>query len=134
MVRPLLRSFVYTGAALLIVNSLSGGLHYAKGAETFVLASAAISIGNHFVRPFLNIILLPINLITLGLFRWVTSVLMLYVVTKLIPGFSISSFDFNGFAWQGIIFPEIHLTGILALLIVSFVISFISSFLFWLSH
>ena len=134
MIRPILRSFVYTGTALGLVSAISGGgINFARGAETFLMASLAISIGNHFVRPILNILLLPINLLTLGLFRWVTNVLMMYAVTLVVPGFSIGSFNSQTAALQGITIPEIHLAGIGAFLLISFLISFLASFLYWLA-
>ena len=134
MIRPILRSFVYTGTALWLVSSISGGgINFAKGLETFLMAALAISIGNHFVRPILNILLLPINLLTLGLFRWVTNVLMMYAVTMVVPGFSIGAFNSQATVLQGISIPEIHLTGIGAFLLISFLISFLSSFLYWLA-
>lgn len=134
MIRPVLRSFFYTGAALYLVSGLSGGgIVFTRGFETFLIATAALSVANHFVRPFLNILLLPINLMTLGLLRWVSSIILLYIVTLVVKGFRIVAFDFSGFATQGITIPELHVTGFVALLVVSFLISFISSFLYWLS-
>ena len=135
MIRPVLRSFFYTAAVLWIVAELSGGgILFEGGIETFLIAAAALSVANHFVRPFLNILLLPINLMTLGLLRWVSSIILLYVVTLLVNGFKINAFDFSGFIFQGLSIPEVHVTGFLALLVVSFLISFLSSFLYWLSH
>lgn len=135
MIRPFLRSFFYTGTALGLITVLSGGgIAFDRGIETFVLATVALGIANHFIRPFLNILLLPINLMTLGIFRWVTNLIILYVVTTVVQGFRILYFDFAGFAWQGILIPEIHLSGFLALILISFLTSFITSFLYWLSH
>ncbi|MBI3290610.1 phage holin family protein [Candidatus Microgenomates bacterium] len=134
MIRPILRSFVYTGAALGLVALISGnGINFSRGPETFLMASLAISIGNHFVRPILNILLLPINLVTLGLFRWVTNVLMIYAVTIVVAGFQIGAFNSKAVTIQGITIPEIHLAGIAAFLVISFLISFVSSFLYWLA-
>ena len=134
MIRPILRSFFYTGTALWVVASISGGgINFAKGPETFLMAALAISIANHFVRPILNILLLPINLLTLGLFRWVTNVLMMYAVTLVVPGFLISSFNSQAFALGGLVIPEIHIAGIGAFLLISFLISFLASFLYWLA-
>lgn len=135
MIRPIFRSFFYTAAALWIVGILAGGgIHYARGLETFFVAAAALSVANHLVRPFLNILLLPINLMTLGLFRWVASALLLYGVTMIVSGFAIKTFNFAGFSSQAFVIPPIFLTGIAAFIFVSFLISFISSFLYWLAH
>ncbi len=135
MIRPFLRSIFITGVSLWTAAQLAGGgIVFAQGTTTFALATVAASIGNHFIRPLLNLLLLPINLITLGTFRWVTNVVMLYIVTLIVPGFHIMFFDFGGLQWQGISIPPFHLGGIGALLAVSFVISIISSFLLWLSH
>lgn len=135
MIRPILRSFVYTAAALWVVTELSGGgVTYSRGTETFLFSAAALSLANHLIRPFLNILLLPINLVTLGLFRWVTSVILLYIVTLVVPGFVISAFNFPGFAGEGVVLPELHLAGLGAFFAISFIISFISSVLFWLAH
>lgn len=135
MIRPFLRSILITGVSLWAAAQLAGGgIVFAQGFTTFALSTVAASIGNHFIRPLLNILLLPINLITLGAFRWVTNVIMLYLVTLIVPGFHIMFFDFGGIAWQGISIPAFHLGGIGALLAVSFVMSIISSILLWLSH
>lgn len=134
MIRPILRSIAYTAAALWFTSELAGGgIVFTEGLKTFLFATLALSLANHVVRPFLNLLLLPINLITLGVFRWVTSVILLYTVTRFVPGFTITTFDFAGFIYQGIVIPEIHLAGFAALLIVSLILSFISSFLFWLA-
>lgn len=135
MIRPLLRSFFYTAAALWLISALSGGgIIFQKVPETFVIAALALSIANHFVRPFLNILLLPINLMTLGLFRWVTGIILLYAVTIVVKGFQIRAFDFSGFVWQGLQLPAVHLVGIPALVAVALLLSIITTFLYWLSH
>lgn len=135
MIRPFLRSVFITGVALWAITELSGGgITFEQGFNTFVIAAIALSLGNHFIRPLLNLLLLPINLVTLGTLRWVTNVVIIYLVTLVVPEFKISFFDFGGFVWQGINIPSFYLSGIGALLVVSFAMSIISSFLVWLSH
>ncbi|MBI4058639.1 phage holin family protein [Candidatus Microgenomates bacterium] len=133
MIRPLIRSFAVTAISLWAAATLAGGgIVFSQGTNTFAIATLALSIANHFIKPFLNLLLLPINLISLGLFRWVTNVVLLYVVTLVVPGFKIMFFNFSGFVWQGISIPAFNVSGIIALLAVSFVISFITSFIHWL--
>lgn len=134
MIRPVLRSFFYTAASLAAVSYLAGGgIAFSRGIETFFMAAVVLSLVRHFIKPFLNILLLPINLMTLGLFHWVASAGLLYLVTLIVPGFSIAEFNFLGFYSQPIVVPAIHLTGVIAFIAVSFLISFINSFLYWLA-
>ena len=135
MIRPIFRSFFYITGALAAVTQLAGGgITYKNGLETFMLTAIALSLVNHLIRPFLNILLLPINLMTLGLFRFVANVILLYVVTILVPGFVISHFSFSGIDARSIVIPAIYLTGFMAFVFISFLLSFITSFLYWLAR
>ncbi|MFW6052342.1 MAG: phage holin family protein [Desulfosalsimonas sp.] len=55
-------------------------------------AAAAIGVLNLFFRPFLLILTLPINIMTLGLFTFVINALMLKIASGLIPGFTVTGF------------------------------------------
>lgn len=135
MFRPIIRSLVITAVALWTASELAGGgIIFERGFQTFVIVTAALSVSHHIIRPILNLLLLPVNLVSLGMFRWVTSVLLLYLITLLIPEFKITFFDFAGVSWQGVNIPAMHFSGIGTLLVVSLVISFISSFFIWLSR
>ena len=54
-----------------------------------------ISIVNLFVRPLVQLISLPLNVFTLGLFSLVVNALLFLLVAKLSPGFQIDGF------WSG---------------------------------
>jgi len=103
----------------------------AKGINSILIAGVALSIFSLLVKPVINILLLPLNLITFGLFRWVSSVIALYLVTLVVPGFKITSFIFAGLSSKWIDIPAINLVGILAFVAFSLVISVISSILHW---
>jgi putative membrane protein len=93
----------------------------------------ALGLINLLVKPVINILLLPINLVTLGTFRWVVNVAALYVVTVIVPDFKIVPFEFVGFSYQGIVIPAVSFNLILSFIVITFLISLVSSFLFWLS-
>jgi len=44
------------------------------------------------IRPILVLLTLPINFLTLGLFTFVINALLLMLMAKIVPGFSISGF------------------------------------------
>jgi len=133
-VRKLLRSFIFNLAALWLATELFEGIAFAGGYQTLLLATLALTLVNLLVKPLINLLLLPINLITLGAFRWVVNVVTLYLVTLLVPQFTISAFLFPGFSYQGFIIPPINLGMIWVYVLTSLFLSITTSFLFWLTR
>lgn len=131
--KRILRIFLISILALWLTAKLVQGFSYGGGNETLVGAAAAFTGINLFIRPILRLFFLPLNLLTLGLFSWVVNVLVLYILILLISQIKISAFDFPGFGWRGFAIPPMYVSFLFSLIISSFVISFISSFLNWLA-
>ncbi len=66
-----------------------------------LIAVIIIALVNIFIKPILQIISLPINFITLGLFSLVINALMLLLAAKLSPGLEVDGF-WSGF-WGAIL-------------------------------
>lgn len=130
--KTVLRSIVYNAASIWIVSLLASGIILEKGYETLLVAAFALGLINLLVKPVINILLLPLNLITLGAFRWLVNVLALYLVTIVVPDFRIVPLHFSRFTYQGIVIPPISLNLIFSFVVISFLISLISSFWYWL--
>lgn len=84
--------------------------------------------------PLLKILLLPLNLLTLGLFAWITNVLALYALTSVVSDFQLVSFNFAGANFNGFIIPAYELSPFLVAVVASFLIGLITHFLQWLTH
>lgn len=133
--KRLIRAFVIASVALWLVENIApGALTFEEGLATLALAGLALAIVNFFIRPLINLLLLPINLVTLGTLRWIANVITLYLVTLIVPGFSVSAFVFEGFSYQGFSIPSFSFGTIASFIIISLLISVFSSFFFWLSH
>lgn len=130
--KRILRHYLVNTLALYIASVAISGLVFEKGFETVFLAGAGLTAISIFVRPIINLLLLPINLVTFGLFRWVTSTIALYLVTLVIPGFTISGFQFAGLTSKWFDLPTMDVSGVLSYVAFSFVISLISSLMYWL--
>lgn len=63
-----------------------------NGFKDAIVVAFALSILNGFVKPILNIISIPITILTLGLFILVIDALIIILADKLIDGFSVSGF------------------------------------------
>ena len=57
-----------------------------------IKAAVLLGLLNLFIRPFLFILTLPINLLTLGLFTLVINGFLLWLAGRLIAGFEVSGF------------------------------------------
>ncbi len=57
-----------------------------------MLVCVIIGLINVFIKPFLQVITLPINLISFGLFSFVLNALLFLLAGKIAPGFEVSGF------------------------------------------
>lgn len=130
--RHILKNFIISTASLYIVSQAVDGLVFAEGNYTLLLAGFAIMLSSFTIKPVINILLLPLNLVTLGLFRWVAYAITFYLVTLVVPGFKLVEFAFKGFQSYWLSLPAFTFHGILAFVAFSFAIAFVSSFLHWI--
>jgi putative membrane protein len=108
------------------------GIVFADGTYSILMAGIVLTLTTLIIRPIINILLLPINLITFGLFRWVGFAVTLYLVTLIVPGFKLISFVFSGYTSYWFSLPAISLSGIFMYIAFSFLISFIASLGYWI--
>jgi putative membrane protein len=130
--RTILKHFIIDTISLYLISQAISGIIFAQGTYTILLAGFVLMLATMIVKPILNILLLPLNLITFGLFKWVTYAITLYLVTLVVPGFHLGDFIFKGFNSYWFAIPGITLTGILAFIAFSFIISIVSSILYWI--
>ncbi|MGB9706613.1 MAG: phage holin family protein [Microgenomates group bacterium] len=128
-----LRLYLFNIISLWLATNILAGVNLKEGWQTLVVVALVLTLINLVVKPLVNLLLLPLNLLTLGLFRWVSNVIALYLVTAIIPEFEISGFNFPGFSYQGFIIPQMYLTTFWVFVIASFIISLVTSFLLWLT-
>jgi putative membrane protein len=65
---------------------------FVDGFLVAVVVAVILSVVNFIIKPIVTILTLPINILTLGLFTFVINALLLMLMTKIVPGFSISGF------------------------------------------
>lgn len=132
MIRRAIKYFLVNSVTLYLVSIAVSGMVFENGTNTIILTGVALTLASLIIKPVINVLLLPLNLITFGLFRWVGYAVALYLVTLVVPGFRVGDFVFRGLSSYWISIPEIALGGILALIAFSFIISITSSILDWL--
>jgi len=133
MLRLFLRSIAINLAGIyLAAQILLGVITYVGGYQTLLMAALAIALVNLFVRPIINLLLLPIHLVTLGIFRWLANLVTLYLVTRLVPNLQIHAFTFPGLDLKYLIIPSMHFTAFGAFIVATLTLTIVFHFLYWL--
>lgn len=97
--------------------------------QSYLLGSILYLLTSSLIGPLIKLLLLPLNLLTLGLFRWVASVIVLYLFDLLYTGVNIHAYDFGGFRSSLLALPPGHVTLFWTLVLSSLVMSLAYSLL-----
>ena len=77
--------------ALWVVSYLIPGFFFAS-VQALIVTAIVFGIVNTFIRPVLQIITLPISIVTFGIAAFLINVLLLWLVSLVVPGFNIVNF------------------------------------------
>lgn len=130
--RSLLKHFVINTACLYLISLAVSGIVFENGFVTLCLTGLVLMLVTMIIKPILNILLLPFNLVTFGLFKWVSFAITFYLVTLIVPGFRLTDFVYPGLNSYWLSLPAINLSGTMAFLAFAFLISFVSSVIYWI--
>lgn len=84
---------------------------------------------NYFVKPIIKLFLLPLNLLTLGLFRWVANVVILLILTQINPSVRLVSMTTSALTYSGFAIPPLTLTLIISYILASLILSLVYNLL-----
>ena len=86
----ILRLLINAGALLLLPYFISG--IQVDGLYTAVLTAVILGLLNVFIRPVIQLLALPLTLLTLGLFALVVNGLFFWFVASFVDGFTVMGF------------------------------------------
>lgn len=122
---------IYTFALYLLPNIIPG-VEISGGLLTLFIGGLALTLLFFVIKPILNVISLPVSILTLGLFSTLTNLVVLYILTVFISGISIVPFSYPRSEFLGFVTPRISFNMFFAYFYTAFVLSFIDSFISWL--
>lgn len=129
--KRLLRFYLINLVSLWITTQAVKGLVYTGGVQSLFVGALAFALINIILVPLLRILLLPLNLMTLGIFSWLTNVVALYALTTVVPSFRLTSYHFPGYSANGLTLPDVTLSALWVALLASLFIGVIANFLHW---
>ncbi len=121
--RKILRSVVFYVFALWLTSAMIPALSISGNLWGMLSAGFTLAIMMIILKPLIALILLPVNILTLGLLRWFVNVIVLYLWSVLVQQVTLLPWTFPGFSWGGFIVPTANLSYTWTLIIVSLVIT-----------
>jgi putative membrane protein len=121
MIKKILKYALLSYFSLITTNYLWGNLP--NNLSITLQAGFVLSLFEIILKPIVKLLLLPINILTLGLFRSIINVLGLYLTLYLVPQFQVNDISTTGFSWQGFLVPPFEFTHFFAVLVSSLTFS-----------
>ena len=130
--KGILRNTLFNAFSIFLISLVISGMKVYGGIVTILVAGFVLTLLLKILKPILNLLSLPLNIITLGLFSFIINIIIFYVLTVLVVGIVISSFTFSGISFAGFVIPKIYFNTFFAFILVSILQSLVVSLLDWL--
>ena len=130
--KSIIRNTAVYSLALFLLDYISDGLVVRGGFSTYILGGFALCLLFMVLKPILNILSLPLNLVTLGMFSFLTNTIILYAATLFVPQIKVSSFVFQGANFAGFILPQISFNTFFAFVVSAVLLSIVVGVIEWL--
>lgn len=130
----LLRNIAQYGLGLYLLPAIVEGVTITGGVSTYFWSGVLLTVMFLFFRPIINLLTLPLNLATFGLFSFVTNVIILYFLTVFMPQITIQAFSFHGLTIFDVVIPHIYFNPFFAYIAASFVLSLLVTFIKWVTE
>ncbi len=90
-------NLLLSGIAVFVSAYIIPGVNV-DGFVAAIVVAVVLGLVNMFIRPLVSFLTLPVNVLTLGLFSFVITALMVMLTAMIVPGFTVDSF------WAALIF------------------------------
>lgn len=131
--KRIIRIIAIEFAGLALANEIASGLRFEDQFQAVLITTLALGLAMNFIKPIINILLLPLNLATMGAFKIVGHALTLFIVDLLLPQFEVASFVFAGYKTELFEIPKLAFEkGPIPYLAFSILIWFVTTLINWL--
>lgn len=131
--KGLLRRFLFYTIALFATTQFLAGFHLSGGLQIYIITGIILSFMMVILKPVLNLISMPLNIITFGFASFLVNVVILFLLTVFVAQVSVEPFTLPGISFAGFAIPPIGLNKWFAYLVASLVLSAVYSILTWVT-
>ena len=127
--RHYLKQLIIAVVAFYVAYTLVPTITLGTDPQNMLTVIGAILLISLVIRPIFSIILLPINIMTLGFVSLALNVALIFALIRFLPGFNVAPYDFPGSSIQGFIIPAAKLTQISTILAIAIIITLVQKIL-----
>ncbi|NMB57227.1 phage holin family protein [Candidatus Beckwithbacteria bacterium] len=104
MIKSFLKLWLRNLLILIVFAYFYPGFYLKSNTEAYFLSSLFLTLIEFLLNPFLKTIVLPVRIITFGLFSWLTETLQLLILAYILQSVEFRSFFYQNFKILGITF------------------------------
>lgn len=127
--RHYLKQLIISVVAFYVAYTLVPTISLGIDPQNLLIAIGGILLISLIIHPIFSIILLPINIMTLGFVSLVLNIALIFALIRFLPDFSVAPYDFPGANIQGFVIPAAKLTQISTILAVAIIITLVQKIL-----
>lgn len=127
--KKLFRMVVFSALAIYLTSLWNKGFILPNTLAMFIKATIAITVIYYLVIPISKLVLLPLNIITLGMMSFLVYLFALHLLNIGFNFITIKDWVFNGASFLGLTIPKTSINYFFNLVLSSFSISFVINFL-----
>lgn len=116
--RYFLQQVILAAVALYITVHIFNGLRI-DGIYSYAYSALLLVIGFAFIRPIINTLTLPIAALTFNMTAFLSTVIIVYLISLFNPFFTVSAFEFHGASIFGYTIPSFSANVLLSYIIIS---------------
>jgi len=107
--KKIIRMFVFSAIALFLTSLFDSGISFQGTIISFIEAVVLISLAYYIIVPISKVILLPFNILSLGLASTIVYFVLFYIISSRFGLFTISDWTFQGLQIGGFSIPSTHI-------------------------
>ncbi|HLD26582.1 MAG TPA: phage holin family protein [Patescibacteria group bacterium] len=107
--KRIIRGIIFSALSLYLTSLVIRGFSIRYDLKPFLLATLILAVVYYLIVPLSKLILLPLNILTLGLVSVVVYIFLFNYVIHYFGFISIHSWTFEGFTFSGLVIPKIQL-------------------------
>lgn len=132
--RSLLKKFSIITLSLFLLTQIIPSVTITGTWKDYLIASVFLSIFILIVLPIGNILIFPLNILTLNFTSWILAIVIIFIWSAVTPNVHIAPWNFPGLPIGPVSFVKTSMPGWEVIIVSAILLTLIRKFLEWLLH